>query len=376
MNSASIGTPITYNGPAARVSLDNLPIYHEGAGGSRGGRGGGVKLSSNENAAPVPRFIRRAIGRAGRGGNRYPPKYAGDLVRAIANRFDVDEACITLGNGSDELMGLIGQAYIGAGDEVLLGRHTFSIYTHVARVAGAVPVVAEMRGETVDVNSILTRVSARTKVVFLATPNNPTGGYITVNEMRAVCAGIPAAVLIVVDHAYADFCAATDFCTAEQLIPEHSNVVTLRTFSKLYGMAGLRIGYAISHPHIANQLNRIRMPFNINRCAMEAAMEALSHHKYFARQRDRVIGARDAMRRRIMALGYRALETHGNFICLHLPHEAEEMTRFFHERKIAVRPLDSFGLPNHVRITVTTARVNALVLRTLARYAQTHEVTG
>lgn len=268
-------------------------------------------------------------------------------------------------------MGLISQAYFNTGDEVLIPQHTFSVYTHVARIAGSTAVTFEMPDGSFSLEALLAVVSKKTAAIFLATPNNPTGGYLTIKQMTYLCQQIPAHVLIVVDHAYADFCVSDDFCVAEALIPHHPNVVTLRTFSKLDGLAGLRIGYAISHPRIAEQLNRTRMPFNINSCALHGAVASLTHRRRMLRLRDRIVAEREMMRTRLLSLGYEAPHTHGNFILLRLQSDSEELATFFRRRGITVRPLHSFGLPKQLRITVASERwVNARVLRILTEYAQ------
>lgn len=365
-----------------RVQPADLPLYQAGQVPNAPRRGRWVagetdrrvlKLSSNERTAPPPPFIRRALRRAARGVHRYPPRHSTAVSRQLAERFGVDETCVTLGNGSDELMSLIGQAYFNTGDEVLIPRHTFSIYAHVARVAGATAVIAEMPNEAVSIEALRTRLSPRTKAIFLATPNNPTGGYLTTEQIGDLCQNTPAHILIVVDHAYADFCVAPDFCTAESLILRYPNLMTLRTFSKLDGLAGLRIGYAISHPRIALQLNRIRMPFNINSSALHAAVAALAHRHYALRLRDRIVYERDVMRGRLIALGYEVLEAHGNFLPLRLDHDSEELAGFFSARGVTVRPLHSFGLPQHLRITIAASRrVNARAFGILAEYARLH----
>ena len=374
--------------PPANVSLSDVPAYVGG-----GADAGMVKLSSNESPFAAPRFVRRALRAAGRGVNRYPPMRADDVLHSIGRRHGLAARCVTLGNGSDELMALIAHGYIGRGDEAIVAEHTFSVYGHVIRAAGATPIVAPMRrrregaagcGEAIDVAEVLVRLSPRTKVIFIATPNNPTGGYVSRQEMEALVGGVPSSVLIVIDHAYADFCVADDFCAAEGMIGERgdgrvehddrrgaqprANVVTLRTFSKLYGIAGLRLGYALSNPQVAEQLNRLRMPFNVNSCALAAVRAAIARESYFAHRRDRIVAARGALRQKVIALGYDVLDGHGNFICLRLAHDGQRLVRFFHAHGIAIRPLHSFGLPNDVRITVGTAAVNRRVVRILARW--------
>lgn len=352
-----------------RVALEALPVYHAGEAAKGGGRG--VKLSANEQATPPPRFVRRALRRGSREVHRYPPARPDSVLRLLAARLDTPVETLTLGNGSDELMGLVGQAYLERDDEVIIARHTFSVYRHVALVAGAVPVVAEMRNGVGDIDSVLGRVSARTKLIFIATPNNPTGGYLTVAEMRRVCAEAPPQALVVIDHAYGEFCRAGDFGIAEGMLAEFPRLIVLRTCSKLYGVAGLRLGYAVAHPRVAERLNRVRMPFNINRCALAAAEAILSRPAYFLRRRDRIVAERELLRGHLRSVGYDALPTHGNFICLRLSVDGAGLVGWLRAHGVAVRPLHSFGLPRHVRITVTAKRrINARVLALLTRYAR------
>ena len=350
------------NTPLPNIPYESLPHYAEG-----GSYAGMLKLSSNENPFPIPYYIRRVLRKMHKP-NRYPPKHNHAVTSLLAKKFSLlSEQCV-LGNGSDELMWLIAQAYLRSNDEVIIAEHSFSIYAHVAKMQGAVPVYAKMHDGSVDIANLLEKISSRTKIIFLASPNNPTGGYINTQDMNMLLSHVPTHIMIVIDHAYAEFCDASDFVNAETVLSAYANVVTLRTFSKLYGLAGLRIGYAMSHSAIIAQLRRVRMPFSVNSYAQSAAEAVLLSPFHFVRMQKQIISFRTDLYQKIQALGYSILHTYTNFICIALSHDSMQLADFFLAHNIVVRPLHSFGLPHHIRISIGTGRMNRRVVRVLSKY--------
>ena len=350
--------------PLPNIAYESLPHYTEG-----GSYPGMLKLSSNENPFPTPYCIRRVL-RKIKEPNRYPPKYNHAITSLLAKKFSLlSEQCV-LGNGSDELMWLIAQAYLRSNDEVIIAEHSFSIYAHVAKIQGAVPVYAKMRDGSVDIANLLEKISPRTKIIFLASPNNPTGGYINKKDMDMLLSHVPSRIIIVIDHAYAEFCDAADFINVETILSAHTNIVTLRTFSKLYGLAGLRIGYAMAHSAIIAQLNSVRMPFNVNSYAHSAAEAVLLSPFHFMRIQKQIISFRADLYQKIQALGYSILRTYANFICIALSHDSMKLADFFLTYNIVVRPLHSFGLPHHIRISIGTGRMNRRVVQVLSKYQE------
>ena len=233
---------------------------------------GGVKLSSNETPfGPSPRAVEAYLAGA-KTLSRYPDGSARPLREAIAKLYGLDPARIVCGAGSDELLNLLATAYLGPGDEAIYSRHGFLVYRIVILARGATPVVAPEKNLTADVDEILARVTPATRMVYLANPNNPTGTYLTFDEIKRLRTGLPDDVLLVLDAAYAEYVRANDYEAGIELVATTNNTVMTRTFSKIYGLASLRIGWAYCPDAVADALNRIRGPFNVSGPAIAAGV--------------------------------------------------------------------------------------------------------
>src|SRR5512145_159445 len=242
-----------------------------------------IKLSSNETPfGPSPRAVEAYLA-AAKTLSRYPDGSARPLREAIAKLYGLDPARIVCGAGSDELLNLLATAYLGPGDEAIYSRHGFLLYSIVIMARGATPVVAPEKNHTADVDEILARVTPATRMVFLANPNNPTGTYLTFDEVKRLRAGLPDDVLLVLDAAYAEFVRANDYEAGIELVATTHNTVMTRTFSKIYGLASLRLGWAYCPPEVADALNRIRGPFNVSGPAIAAGIAALSDQAWVQR---------------------------------------------------------------------------------------------
>ena len=244
-----------------------------------------IKLASNEGAlGPSPRAV-AALRETAPDVFRYPDGGCHALRGAIGERFGLDPARIVCGAGSDELIGLLCRAYAGAGDEVLYTEHGFLMYPIAARTAGATPVTAAETNLTADVDKLLAAVTADTRIVFIANPNNPTGTYLCKDELARLRAGLPAGVLLVLDAAYAEYMEHADYTAGESLVDAGDNVVMTRTFSKIFGLGGARLGWAYCPPAIADVLNRVRNPFNVTSAAQAAGVAALGDVAFMERAR-------------------------------------------------------------------------------------------
>lgn len=333
--------------------LDIAP--YEGGESRIEGQADAIKLSSNEGAlGPSPRAV-RAFEDAAKSLARYPDGSSIELRRAIGARFGLDPARIVCGAGSDELLGLMARGYAGEGDEVLYSEHGFLIYPIAARSVGAVPVRVPERNLTADVDALAARAGNRTRLCYIANPNNPTGSYLPADELRRLRGLLPAGVILVIDAAYAEFVTADDYEAGVALVDENDNVVMTRTFSKIFGLGGLRIGWAYGPPHIVDVLNRLRMPFNVSTAAQAAGIAALADSDHF----DRAVRHNGTMRARmteaLRATGLTVPPSAGNFVLARFPGgsaQAEAANGFLKARGIIVRRMGGYGLPDSLRITV------------------------
>jgi len=313
-----------------------------------------IRLASNEGAlGPSPRAAAAYQALAGEL-HRYPDGGSTALTEALARRHGVDAGRIVCGAGSDELISLITRAFAGPGDEVLYSAHGFLMYAIAARAAGATPVTAAETDLTADVDALLAAVTPRTRIVFLANPNNPTGSWLTAAEVRRLHAGLPGSVLLVIDAAYAEFVTVPDYGDGAELALASDNVVMLRTFSKIHALAALRLGWALCPPAIAGVLHRVRGPFNVNAAAQAAALAALEDETFVAAARAHNEACRAWFSDRLTALGLTVFPSAGNFVLVDVSPwgEAEAVRLHLKARGILVRQMGVYKLGHCLRITI------------------------
>ena len=338
-----------------RPGILDISLYVPGKS-AIGGREIAMKLSANESAlGPSPKAI--AAFKAASGSlYRYPDGSSGSLRAALASHHGLDADRIVCGAGSDELIYNLARAYAGPGDEVLYSEHGFNIYPIATHCVGANPVTAPETNVTADVDALLARVTDKTKIVFIANPNNPTGSYITAEEMARLRRGLPAATLLVIDSAYAEYVVRNDYSPGIDLVDAGNNTVMTRTFSKIYGLAALRIGWAYCPPTIADVLNRVRGPFNLSTAAQEAGEAALGDVGHFAASRDHNSVWLPWLSDRLEALGLTVLPSAANFILVRFPmdkgRDASSAMTYFTENGIVPRETRVYGLPDCLRITI------------------------
>jgi len=327
-----------------------------------------AKLSSNESPlGPSPKAV-TAYREAASDLHRYPDGSATALCRAIARGYNLSPELIVCGAGSDELIALLVKAYAGPGDEVLYSAHGFLMYRLAALAAGAHPVAAPERDLTADVDAMLARVTSRTRLVFLANPNNPTGSYLPADEVRRLHAGLPPDVVLVIDAAYAEYVGAADYTSGLELALEAPNVVMTRTFSKLHGLAALRVGWMTAGPAIVDTINRTRGPFNVSapaQAAAVAALEDLEHQERARRHNDEWL---PWLIREIAALGFRVHPSVGNFVLVDFP-DAKAANAHLEREGVIPRAMDAYGLPGSLRISVGREDENRRLVEALRAFA-------
>lgn len=315
-----------------------------------------VKLSSNENPLGAsPRAI-EAYRHAAAEVNRYPDGGCLLLREAIGRRHGLDPARIVCGTGSDELLGLLCHSFAGSGDEVVYTQYCFLMYPIYTKSSGATGVAAAESGLRVDVDAMLGAVTDRTRVVFLANPGNPTGTYIPAEEVRRLRRGLPERVLLVIDSAYAEYVDRPDYAPGIDLVDAGSNTVATRTFSKIHGLGGLRLGWAYCPPAIADVLNRARSPFNVNLAAQAAGAAAIADAEFTERSRAHNARWLPLLTGRVRAAGLTTTDSVANFILVHFPTDpargAVAADKFLQSRGLIVRRVASYGLPDSLRITI------------------------
>ena len=362
---------MTQRAPCPRPGILEIELYVPGESGLPGGVKP-IKLSSNETPLGASPKAIAAYKAAAVALERYPDGGAVALRTTIATRYGLDPARIVCGAGSDELLGMLAHAYLGPGDEAIYTEHGFLVYRIAILANGATPVIAPERELTTDVDAILARVNARTKLVFLANPNNPTGTYISSAEVRRLHAGLPDHVLLVLDGAYAEYVRTNDFEAGLNLVLTTPNTVMTRTFSKIYGLAALRLGWAFAPPAIIDVLNRLRGPFNISHpgiMAGVAAMEDTAHIEHAVAHNAHWLPWLAA---ELTDLGIPVTPSVANFLLMHFepagPWTASNADAFLKAHGIILRRVTGYGLPNALRLTVGTEAENRAVIDALDEF--------
>ncbi|MBH0238047.1 histidinol-phosphate transaminase [Methylobrevis albus] len=330
------------------------------------------KLSSNETPlGPSPQAIAAYHGVADKL-ELYPDGASTELREAIAGAYGLNPANIVCGNGSDDLLELVTHAYIGPGDEGVFTEHGFLVYRIAILAAGGTPVVVPETGFTADVDAILAAVTPRTKIVFLANPNNPTGTYLPITEVKRLHAGLPPEVLLVLDAAYAEYVRRNDYEAGIELIGASENVVMTRTFSKIHGLAALRIGWLYGPAHVVDAVNRVRGPFNVSAASIAAGVAAIGDKGFMEAAVAHNSHWLEVVTTELAALGLTVTPSVGNFVLIHLPEaagkDAAAADEFLVSRGIVLRRVAAYGLPNALRMTIGSEEANRATIAAFAEF--------
>jgi histidinol-phosphate aminotransferase len=357
--------------PQARAAVLAIEAYMPGKSSANGG-GKIHKLSSNESPLGASPKAIQAFHAAAESLSLYPDGSASKLREAVGRRYGLDPAQMICGNGSDDLLHLIAEAYLEAGDEAVYSEFGFLEYPIVIRASGATPVVAKEKDLTAEVDALLAAVTPRTKILFLANPNNPTGTYLSFAEVKRLHAGLPPHVLLVLDAAYAEYVLRNDYAAGIELAATCDNVVMARTFSKIYGLASLRLGWVYGPAHVIDALNRIRGPFNVNGAAIEAGVAAIADTAHI----DKAVAHNERwlprLAREIAALGIRVTPGVGNFLLLGFPRTsglgAGDADRYLLSRGYILRAVGAYGLPDCLRLTIGSDEANEGIISELTAF--------
>lgn len=334
-----------------------------------------VKLASNENplgASPKAIAAAKAVLDNAEAG-RYPDGNGFYLKKALSEKYDISTDCITLGNGSNDILEFIGRAYLselanenGDKKEAIFSKHSFAVYPLVVQSLNAKAVVTAVNDWQTDLNAILAAVSENTRVIFIANPNNPTGTWVQRQAWEAFLANVPEHIIIVLDEAYTEYVSEAEYPNGLDYLSAYPNLVVTRTFSKAYGLASLRMGYSFSHPQVADVLNRVRQPFNVNSCALAGAEAALADTEFLAEVVQTNAEGMVQIEVGVTALGLSFIKSVGNFICFECEAgQAGMISDLLLKQGVIIRPVANYEMPNHLRVSIGTYVENERFLQAL-----------
>ena len=324
-----------------------------------------VKLASNENPRGIGPRTRAAIDAALAEVARYPDGNGFELKTALARRYHVEMGAVVLGNGSNDVLELVALAFLGPGRAAVFSQHAFAVYPLATQARGARSIVVPAKNYAHDLEAMAKAIDDETYVAWIANPNNPTGTFATHDQIESFLRRVPERVLVVLDEAYNEYLTPDLRSDTVKLIKRHPNVVVTRTFSKAYGLAGLRVGYALAHPSVADVMNRVRQPFNVNSIALAAAAAALDDMEFVARSYAENLQGMRQLEEGARRLGLDYIPSHGNFLTIRVGKAAEVYKKLL-KRGVIVRPVGGgYGLPEHLRVTIGTAQENERFLAAL-----------
>ena len=324
-----------------------------------------VKLASNENPLGPSEKVVNALQKQIADLTRYPDGNGFELKAALSARFKLAPDQITLGNGSNDVLDLIARAFLQPGKNAVFSQYAFAVYPISTQAVGAELNVVPAKNYAHDLPAMAAAINEQTQVVFLANPNNPTGTMFGREEFVSFMAKVPDRVLVVLDEAYSEYVDAGNYPDGLEYLPEYSNLIVTRTFSKAYGLASLRVGYAACAPEIADLLNRVRQPFNVDSFALSAAVAALSDAEYLAKSRALNDLGKSQLKQGLDDLGLSYIPSFGNFIAVDFGQDAGPINQALLAKGVIVRPVANYGMPNFLRVSIGTNEENQCFLTTL-----------
>lgn len=332
-----------------------------------------IKMASNENPLGPSPLAKKAIIAHLNDMHIYPDSNYFELRHRLAADLKLAPECIAVGNGSDEVLKMLAEAFINSGDNVILPQPTFSEYQFVSTIMGASCIKVPLQDNYYDLDAMLGCVTSRTKMVFICNPNNPTGTLISGEKLKAFSTRLPEEVLLVVDEAYSEYVESQDFASAQTILPDRPQTIILRTFSKLYGLAALRLGYGISSKEIIAALGRVREPFNVNGLAQYAGMAALDDREHITRSLETNRVGKAFLYEELQALGLKYAPSQANFIFVDVGRDAGEVFRGMLNKGVIIRSCQNFGCPTAIRVTIGTPEQNCRFIKALQSVLQETE---
>ena len=331
-----------------------------------------IKLASNENPlGPSPKALDLLQGKLNSFSselNRYPDGNAYDLKEAISKKYDIDINQITIGNGSNDLIEFVSRCFLGEGKNAIYSQHGFAIYPLAIKATGANPVKSKAKNWGHDLELMLDLVDEKTKIVFIASPNNPTGTAKTLREIKDFLENLSNDILVFLDQAYFEYIESTEFDIPFSLIKDHPNLVISRSFSKAHGLAALRLGFCVSNPDLSNYLNRVRQPFNANSLALDLGKIALTDHEHISKSVKINSYGMERVKNAFIKFDYNFIESWGNFISFDAKQDSDTAFQYFLEKGVILRSLKVYEMPQHLRVSIGTEEEMDFFLQVLEDY--------
>ena len=326
---------------------------------------GAIKLASNENPLGLSPVARKAIEATLIDGARYPDGNGYYLKCKLAEKLDVCPNQLTLGNGSNDVLDLLARGFLNTDHSAIFSQHAFVVYQLAVTVQGAESIIVPAKNWGHDLEAMANAIDEHVRLMFVANPNNPTGTWVAIEAIEALMQKVPWNIIVVIDEAYFEYADMAGYDSALSLMDQYPNLVVTRTFSKAYGLASLRVGYAISHPDVADILNRIRQPFNINSMALAAALAILDDQDYLDRSIDINRRGYQQLVSGFEQLGLHFIPSAGNFIAVEIPGDTQAMYQRLLEQGVIVRPIGLYEMPNHLRVSIGLPEENQRFLDVL-----------
>ena len=323
-----------------------------------------LKLASNENPLGMSPKAKKAVAAAINGIERYPDQF--ELIKAVAERCGVAQSQVVLGNGSNDVLDLIARVFLAPGRSAVFAQHAFAVYPLATLSTGAELIATPAKHYGHDLNAMRAAIRPDTRIVWIANPNNPTGNFLPYPEVRAFLEAVPQGVVVVLDEAYNEYLPPAERVDTAAWIADFPNLVVTRTFSKIFGLAGLRVGYALASAEIADLMNRVRQPFNVNNLAIAAAIAALDDHLFVAESYELNRRGMEQLVAGLKRLGLEHIPSHGNFVTFKAGDGAAVNQKLL-KQGVIVRPIGGYGLPEWLRVTIGTEPENARFLEALEK---------
>ena len=331
-----------------------------------------IKLASNENPlGPSPKALDLLQGKLNSFSselNRYPDGNAYDLKEAISKKYDIDINQITIGNGSNDLIEFVSRCFLGEGKKAIYSQHGFAIYPLAIKATGAIPVKSKAKNWGHDLELMSDLVDEKTKIVFIASPNNPTGTAKTLREIKDFLENLSSDILVFLDQAYFEYVESTEFDIPFSLIKDHPNLVISRSFSKAHGLAALRLGFCVSNPDLSDYLNRVRQPFNANSLALDLGKIALTDKEHISKSVKINSSGMERVKNAFIKLDYNFIESWGNFISFDAKQDSDTAFQYFLKKGVILRSLKVYEMPQHLRVSIGTEEEMDFFLQVLEDY--------